>query len=203
MMMVPFSFDVMYVTDEEMEEIPESDDEGDVVAESDEEIEEILESDEEIKVVAESDDEGEVVAESDEEGEEGLESEEEVEEPVDKSIEGQLPAAAETISANWNPADIEEAMTNLYDTVDGIVMVYVITPKGIIEAVYPDEYNAAIGDFIGRLPVGGVLLKAREFTQTDEYTSPREKITGYDVIHPIFSNDDEYLGAIVAKFSSK
>ena len=122
--------------------------------------------------------------------------------PVDTSIEGQLLAAAEKLSVNWSAAEIEEAMASIYKNVNGVVMVYAITPKGVVEAVYPDKYNAAVGDFIGRSPVGGILMKAREFTKTDEYTSAREKISGYDAIQPIISSDDEYLGAIVAKFSS-
>jgi hypothetical protein len=81
-------------------------------------------------------------------------------------------------------------------------MVYAFNQGGIIEVVYPDKYKESVNDFIGRVPVGGMLLKAREFTQTDEYTSPREKITGYDVIYPVISSDGEYLGAIVAKFSN-
>lgn len=123
-------------------------------------------------------------------------------EPVDTSIEGQLLAAAEVLSENWSAAEMEEVMENIYNNADGVIMVYVITPRGIVEAVYPDEYNAAVGDFIGRSPVGGILMKAREFTKTDEYTSAREKIDGYDVIQPVITSDDEYLGAIVAKLSN-
>ena len=121
---------------------------------------------------------------------------------ADSFIEGQLLDAAERLSANRNAAEIEEVMVNVYDNVDGIVMVYLITSEGVVEAIYPDEYNAAINDFVGRSPVGGTLIKAREFTQTDEYTSAREKITGYDAIQPIISSNGEYLGAIVAKISS-
>ena len=123
-------------------------------------------------------------------------------EPVDYSIEAQLPAAVAELGENWSAADVEDAMETIFQNVDGVAMVYIINPDGVIEAVYPDEYSAAIGDFVGRLPVGGILMKARELTTTDEYTSPREKITGYDVIQPIISSDDEYLGAIVVKFSS-
>ena len=120
--------------------------------------------------------------------------------PVDTSINGQLASAAQKLSTDMS--NFESAIQPVYDNVNGVVMVYVINPRGIIEAVYPDEYSAAVGDFIGRSAVGGVVLKAREYTETKEYTTAREGITGYDVVQPIISSDGKYLGAIVAKFSS-
>ena len=157
-----------------------------------------VDNDDEIDDEVDNDDE--IDDEVDNEGE--VDDEVAIVESADYSIEGQLLDAAERLSENWSTAEMKEVMTSVYTNVDGVVMVYVINQRGVVDAVYPDKYKDAVGDFVGRSPVGGMLMKAREFTQTDEYTSAREKITGYDVVQPVFSSDDEYLGAIIAKFES-
>ena len=134
--------------------------------------------------------------------EENATGEEVVAAPVDTSVDGQLLSASQKLSADMTETAIDAAVQDVYNNVNGAVMVYVINARGVIEAVYPDEYSAAVGDFIGRSAVGGVVLKAREFTETKEYTSAREGITGYDAVQPIISSDGKYLGAIVAKISS-
>jgi len=113
-----------------------------------------------------------------------------------------LIAAQELLTEELTEEEIQSVLKNVYDNLDGVVMVYVISPRGIIEAVYPDEFNAAVGDFIARSPVGGTVVRAQEFFITNEYTSVRENITGYDAVQPIIANTGQYLGAIIAKFSS-
>ncbi|MDR2854853.1 MAG: hypothetical protein LBV40_01675 [Methanomicrobiales archaeon] len=156
--------------------------------------EEVVVDDEVVEVVAE-----EECAEGDEECEAAKVA---VVEPANISVDDQLLTAAGTLSENWSDAEITDVMTGLFKNVDGAVMVYVIDDRGVIKAVYPDKFDAAVGDFVGRLPVGGILLKARELTETAEYTSPRDKITGYDIIHPIMKKGGEYLGAVVVKIAS-
>jgi len=113
-----------------------------------------------------------------------------------------LIAAQQFLVEDMAEEEIQSVLKDVYDNIDGVVMVYVISPRGIIEAAYPDEFNAAVGDFIVRSPVGGTVVKAREFFVTNEYTSARENITGYDAVQPIIADSGQYLGAIVAKFSS-
>ena len=121
------------------------------------------------------------------------------EEVSDILAEEELLFAAEKLSTELTDSEIEEVLKEVYDTMDGVALVYVITPKGVISSIYPDGYSDSIGDFIGRSPVGSMIIKAREYIRTDEYTSAREKITGYDAVQPILSEDGEYLGAVIAK----
>ena len=101
--------------------------------------------------------------------------------------------------------EIRSVLEDAYDNfgIDGIAMVYITNAKGIIKAVYPDEFAAAAGDSIARSPVGKEIIKAREFFKTEEYTSTRENITGYDIVLPICTENGKYLGAFVTKFSSE
>jgi hypothetical protein len=113
-----------------------------------------------------------------------------------------LIATAKFLMEEMTEEEVTSVLKDVYDSADDIVMVYIISPRGVIESVYPDEYDAAVGDFIVRSPVGGMTLKAREFFQTDEYTSVREGITCYDAVQPIIANSGQYLGAIIAKVAS-
>ncbi|MCL2460837.1 MAG: PDC sensor domain-containing protein, partial [Euryarchaeota archaeon] len=134
---------------------------------------------------------------------EGLDETEAEYDFVPDFVEEELLIAAEKLlMEDMTEEEIQSVLQNVYDNIDGVVMVYVISPRGIIEAVYPDEFHAAVGDFIVRSPVGGTVVKAREFFVTNEYTSARENITGYDAVQPIIADSGQYLGAIVAKFSS-
>ena len=176
--------------DEEIIEPIAEDDFVDLV----DELEEVAADTEELEEVAADTEELEEVAADAEE----LEAEDDLGLGFEKAF---LIAAQELLTEGLTEKEIDSILKKVFDSSDDIVMVYIVSPKGVIEAIYPDKYSAARGDFIARTAAGAMTLKAREFFQTEEYTSAREGILGFDAVQPIITDTDEYLGAVVAKFS--
>ncbi|WFN34155.1 hypothetical protein L1S32_09950 [Methanogenium sp. S4BF] len=116
-----------------------------------------------------------------------------------RSIGGSTERAAQTLSSaeSISAPEVQPVLDELLSGAGYALSYATIVPNGTITAVAPEAYSGSVGINITGSEPGETIIKTREPFLSDAFIA-KEGFTGIEIAWPVFSEDAEYKGSVLA-----